>query len=137
MSRSHLPFLALLCSALVAATGCNQNAGPPRYKLSGEVKFAGQPIPSGTIIFTPDSSQGNSGPQGIAIIKDGKYDTTLPEGKGIGGGPTIIHITGQSPDQHQVICEFEEKTDLPKQDSQHNIDVPATAANRQTPSPEI
>lgn len=136
MSRLPIAFLAL--SSLVALTaGCSQNAGPVRYQLSGEVTFAGQPIPNGMITFTPDSTQGNSGPQGVALIKDGKYDTAAPEGKGIGGGPTIIHILGQAPDGRQVLCEFEQKVELPKQDSQHKIEVPATAANRKPESPEV
>lgn len=133
---SRLFILSATLLALTAA-GCNQNSGPPRYKVSGEVTFAGQPIPNGMIIFTPDSSQGNSGPQGVAQIKDGKYDTAAPEGKGIGGGPTIIHILGQAPDGHQILCEFEAKVDLPKQNSEHKIDVPATAANRKPTGPEV
>jgi hypothetical protein len=136
MSRLSIASIVLASVTLLTA-GCNQDTGPQRYQLSGEVKFAGQPVPHGMITFTPDSSQGNSGPQGVAIIKDGKYDTAAPDGKGIGGGPTIIHITGQGPDQRQVICEFVEKVDLPRQDSQHHIDIPASAASRQASSPEI
>lgn len=89
------------------------------------------------ITFTPDSAAGNSGPQGVAPIKDGKYDTAAPEGKGVGGGPMIIHITGQTADGRQVICEFDEKVDLPKQDSEHPIEIPPTAAYTQPPSPEV
>lgn len=137
MIMFRFSFIVLCASVLIAATGCNQNSGTTRYQLSGEVTFAGQPIPSGTIIFTPDSSQGNSGPQGVAIIKDGKYDTAAPTGKGIGGGPTIIQVTGQAADNQQLICEFEEKVDLPKQNAERKIEVPATAANRKPPSPEV
>ncbi|WP_254510361.1 hypothetical protein [Anatilimnocola floriformis] len=137
MSRLHVAVVALFASLALFVTGCNQNNGPPRYKLSGEVTFAGQPIPNGQIIFTPDSSKGNSGPQGIATIKDGRYDTSAPEGRGVGGGATIIRVTGQGPDGHQLLCEFEEKVDLPKQDSERKIEVPATATNRKPASPEV
>src|SRR5690242_10819227 len=80
-----------LCVRLIAASilwaGCSSDRGPKRYRVSGEVKFAGQPIPYGEILFTPDSTKGNSGPQGIAIIQQGKYDTAGTRAPGVAGGP--------------------------------------------------
>ena len=46
----------------------------------------------GQIVFEPDRSAGNSGPQGFAEIRDGKYDTTT--GKGTVGGVHIVRISG-------------------------------------------
>ena len=79
------------------------------------------------IVFTPDTSAGNSGPQGVATIKDGKYDTAAPEGRGLAGGPTLIRVTGQGADQ-SLMCEYEFRAELPKDDSTLKIEVPPTAA---------
>ena len=78
--------LALLACA---ALGCGSD-GPKRFRLSGEVEFDRQPIAKGDVQFTPDGAQNNSGPQGIAMIRDGKYDTGASDSKGIAGGPTVI-----------------------------------------------
>lgn len=129
-------YAATILALVFACPGCNSQKGPPRFKLSGEVTFAGQPIPNGQIVFTPDTAKGNSGPQGVATIKDGKYDTSALDGRGVGGGPTLIRVTGQG-EPNMLICEFEESVDLPKQDSERKIEVPATAGNRKPASPEI
>jgi len=85
----------LLCWGLVAvclaAAGCSKS-GPPRYQLSGTVKFDGKPIPVGFIYFNPDTTKGNSGPGSGAEIKNGAYST--PAGGGVIGGPMIVKIDG-------------------------------------------
>ncbi|QDU31205.1 hypothetical protein ETAA8_63580 [Anatilimnocola aggregata] len=126
--------LVLLGADLV---GCEMKSGPPTYKLSGAITFDGQPIPKGMIVFTPDSSKGNSGPQGVAMITDGKYDTSTANGSGVGSGPTIVRVMGEGGAESKLICEYEYSVDLPPQDSELPISVPATAANRKPPSPEI
>src|SRR6266540_5886869 len=73
--------------------GCG-DSGPKRLRLTGTATFDGKPIPYGDVVFTPDGSQKNSGPQGIAQIRDGKYDTAGSDGKGFAGGPTVVHVTG-------------------------------------------
>jgi hypothetical protein len=132
----HWSVSGLVLLALALASGCNSSSGPSRYQLNGEISFNGQPIPAGVIVFTPDTAQGNSGPQGIANIKDGKYDTAAPEGRGVGGGPTIVRVTGQGPDQ-SLWCEYEYKVDLPKDKSALKIEVPLSAANRRPAAPAI
>src|SRR5947209_6558784 len=82
-------------AAVGAALGCSE-PGPTRYQVSGSVALEGQPIPYGEVIFTPDGSLKNTGPQGIAPIQDGKYDTRSPGGKGIAGGPTVLKVNGMS-----------------------------------------
>ncbi len=113
--------------------------GPTRYQISGEVKFNGQPVVFGDILFTPDGGKGNSGPQGIAYIKNGVYDTKGIDGKGIAGGPTVIHIRGLNSQGGKLICEYETTIDLPKENGKHNIDIPkeAAAKNNKQPVPEI
>ena len=128
--------IALLILALFVA-GCGDAGGPKRFRVSGEAKFDGQPIPHGDVVFTPDGSKKNSGPQGIAQIRNGKYDTSAADGKGIAGGPTVLRITGFSAPGGKLLCETELQVDLPQADSVHNIDVPKKDAAKEQKGPEI
>ena len=83
---------ALVLIAVAAITGCGDD-GPQRVQVSGEVSYNGQPVPVGTIVFTPDASKGNSGPQGAAAIRNGKYDTAADDGRNPVAGPTIVEIS--------------------------------------------
>jgi hypothetical protein len=112
---------------VAAGAGCGPS-GPTRYHLSGTVSLDGAPIPAGTVVFTPDAAQKNEGPQGIAEIHDGKYDTRLGTGKGISGGPTIIHVTGFNGAGDQLLCDHSLNADLPRSDATHDIKVPKTGA---------
>ena len=120
--------LAVPFVAAVLFAGCSDPAGPKAFRVSGEAKFDGEPIPFGDVLFTPDGSAGNSGPQGIATIENGKYDTGSKDGKGIAGGPTVVRVTGLDKQGGKVLCEYEYKVDLPKADSTHNVNVPGKAA---------
>ena len=129
-------FVALLFS-FYALGGCGDN-GPKAYRISGEALFDGQPIPHGDVLFTPDGSQQNSGAQGFANIKDGKFDTAVVGGKPLAGGPTVIRVTGLSGPGGKLLCEYEYKLDLPRADSTITIEVPAKAAPKKVgPSKEI
>lgn len=48
----------------------------------------------GLVTFSPDSSQGNSGPQGIARVRDGKFDTRSEGGKAPVAGPQVVLVRG-------------------------------------------
>lgn len=54
------------------------SSSPPRGIIHGEVTFDGQPVEDGTILFEPESGQGQTagGP-----IKDGKFTAEAPVGK--------------------------------------------------------
>src|SRR5688500_2760123 len=113
----------VLLFALVVGMGCSNN-GPQRFRVSGTALVGGKPIPYGEIVFTPDGSKSNSGPQGIATIRDGKYDTAA-EGKGIAGGPTVVRILGLTAQGGTVLCEKDDIVkDLPREDSVQDFDVP-------------
>jgi hypothetical protein len=120
-----------LCLVVVLAAGallgCGE-AGPKSYRVSGTVKLDGQPIPFGEVIFTPDGKEHNSGPQGIAEIHDGQFDTRLVGGKGMAGGPTIIRVNGMSGPGGKTLCEYEMKLELPRENATHDLDVPKSAA---------
>lgn len=130
--------LALVLGAAVAAVvGCSSDDGPKRFRLSGTAKFDGQPIAYGDVLFTPDGAKKNSGPQGIANIRDGKYDTTAEGGKGVAGGPTVVRVTGFSRPGGKLLCEYEMPVDLPRSDGTHDIDIPKKGAPQGKTGPEI
>lgn len=85
--------MALAAAACCLVAGCGDR-GPQRHRVSGSVTFAGAPVRSGRIVFEPDGSRGNSGPQGFAVIRDGRYDTAEKHCKGTVGGPTVVIIDG-------------------------------------------
>ena len=78
---------------LIAGTlgGCGPK-GPQRYERWGTVTFQDRPIPAGLVYFEPDLQAGNDGPQGQAVIKDGKYDTRERENSGAGSGKYVIRV---------------------------------------------
>ena len=85
--RCMSPVLALLSVALLA--GCRDDG---RYQLSGAATFQGKPIPTGEVRLTPDTSQGNRGPAVLAMIKDGRYETSAE--RGVLGGHYVLRVTG-------------------------------------------
>lgn len=125
----------LLCVLLF--TACGGERGPTRYRVSGKITFGGQPVPYGEVLFTPDSSKGNSGPQGIATIQDGKYDTAGSRAPGVAGGPTIVQVTALSDPSGKLLCEYQFGVELPKSDSTQDIEIPAAAGKKKGSGPEI
>ncbi|HBO42431.1 MAG TPA: hypothetical protein DD670_00520 [Planctomycetaceae bacterium] len=91
-SLPNAPIAMLLVGGLLlAAQGCGKSR-VERHTLSGQVTFAGKPVPAGLIIFEPDPTKGNRGPQGYAEILDGRYQTDKL-GKGTMTGALIITIS--------------------------------------------
>jgi hypothetical protein len=126
---------------LLAILGCGPS-GPSRFKLSGKMTFAGKPIPAGWVCFTPDTTKGNSGPQGVAQIREGTYDTDSRNGKGTIGGPMIVRIEGfdgqataDLPDGRPIFAPYEMAVDLPRERSVKDIEIPASWAKQPIPSP--
>lgn len=125
-----------LCGCCAVALGCGGSRdGPPRYTLSGTVTFDGKPVPYGTIIISPDSSQGNSGPGAFAQIRDGKYRTA--RGAGTVGGPHLLDVMGFrsfpgeegfEPETGILFDSYELAVDLPMENFTYDIAVPAEAA---------
>lgn len=129
--------IAFALFLLAASVGC-KDSGPPRYRISGAVTLDGKPIPYGEIIFTPDGSKKNGGPQGIAEIRDGYYDTAFAaQAKGIAGGPTVLLVNGMTGPGGKTLCEYKFQADLPRTDSTLDVDVPKKAATRPKPGKEI
>jgi hypothetical protein len=130
---SHL-VLALACSLVLGCGG-----GPSLYRVSGNATFAGKPIPTGKIYFSPDSSKGNTGATGYADIKDGKYDTSAAGGRGTIGGAMIVRIEGadgirideERPAGNALFPSYETSVELAKSGTTKDFDVPANAATAQ------
>ena len=112
-------------SALAALSGCAESE-QKRYRVSGKVTFDGKPIPHGEVLITPDGSRQNSGAQGIATIRDGRFDTSAGDGKGYGGGPAVVRVTGFDREGGKLLCEEELRVDLPQGDAERDLDVPKT-----------
>jgi hypothetical protein len=82
---------AFLMLPLVSVSCSGKPSG--RVDVWGTVNFKNQPVPAGLIIINPDLSKGNDGPQGMAEIRDGKFDTRRLD-KGAPSGHVIFMIDG-------------------------------------------
>jgi hypothetical protein len=120
---------ALVVLGLAILFGCSP--GERVYNLSGNVTYAGKPVPVGHIIFEPDSNAGNSGGSGFAKIKDGHYDTSILDGRGVLGGPHVVRIQGldgivrgELLNGIPLFQEYVTTADLPKGNGAKDFDVP-------------
>jgi hypothetical protein len=136
MFHSPIQATALALSGLFFIAGCGP-VGPVRYELAGRISFQGKPVPAGTIIFEPDYSKGNDGPQGLAVITNGTYNTARG-GKGTVGGPHMVTVLGcdgvnvseTSPQGKLLFDPYITSIEIPKQTAKHDIEVPAKGASR-------
>ncbi len=123
-----------LTVAVLLGTGCSGDKGPRRYHVQGRVEFRGAPVPTGRIVFDPDPVKGNRGPQGVAIIQDGAFDTRAATGKGTVGGPHIVRIDGfdgqggndDSPFGNALFRDYQQSVDLPQEDTEMDFTVQPT-----------
>ena len=90
----------------------------------------GKPVPVGQIYFDPDPMKGGSGPQGVAEVKDGQFDTAKA-GKGVRGGGYVVRVSGfdgkaanEAPQGKPLFNQYEFKKDFPKERSELKIEVP-------------
>lgn len=84
--------LVVIVVLLVLPLGCGGNE-VKRHNLSGKVTYRGEPVHNGMILFEPDGTKGNRGPQGYSSIVDGLYSTG-DTGKGAMVGPIKVTIFG-------------------------------------------
>jgi hypothetical protein len=128
----RLQVLLFLPALVLVLSSCsNKSAG--RVDVWGTVKFKNQPVPAGLIVINPDLSKGNDGPQGMAEIREGRFDTRQLD-KGAPSGPVIFMIDGfdgatqgDSPSGKPLFIGYKVMLDLPKKASEQNIDVPESA----------
>jgi hypothetical protein len=127
MIRSAASALCFALAALAVA-GCAE--GEKTYDVTGTVTHNGKPVAKGLIFFDPDATKKATGPQGFANIVDGKY-STADKGKGVRGGAYTIRINGfdgkeapEAPFGQPLFPEFTDSRELPKENTELNIDVP-------------
>ncbi len=131
MPRAIAILVAIVAAGQLATTGCSRRPrGPARHALSGQVSFAGRPVPAGRISFEPDTAAGNAGPGGYGEIKGGRYATY--RGMGTVGGPHVVIITGfdgipagELVDGRPLFPEFRTTADLPARQATVDFEVPA------------
>jgi len=69
----HILKLVFIFWSAFFFSGCEQ-ANQPLTPVSGKISFQNQPLPSGAIVFVPDSDRGNNGPLAQGTIQgDGQY----------------------------------------------------------------
>lgn len=119
--------LTVLFSSCLLLGGCY--SGDSFVHLTGTVTYNGKPVPAGTLTFSPDTSQGNSGHGSMAVIRDGKYSTR--ESLGLVGGPHVVRIegfdgipNGDNLDGRALFRPYEKPFDLPKESGQFDFAVP-------------
>lgn len=97
-------------------------------------------MPAGLIVMNPNLSKGNDGPQGMAEIREGRFDTRSLD-KGAPSGPVIFMIDGfdgvpqgDATSGKPLFIGYRVELDLPQQPSEQTIAVPdgagATAKGR-------
>lgn len=129
--KSARPATAFLLIIAAFLTGCgDRNQGPQRFDISGIVTYKGQPVPRGTVTFSPNMDKGNEGPVAMARIIDGKYDTRSEGAKSPIAGELLVHVEGYGPPVpneevprplfETYVMEFS----MPRENQQLNIDVP-------------
>ncbi len=113
----------------LGVAGCSPRDTRVRHRVTGTITYGGKPVASGEILLIPDGEKKNTGPEGIAVIKDGKFDTQGSRAPGIDGGPMVVEVTGY-PDQSQSrVFTYSCKRDLERAPViMLDIDVPAKAA---------
>lgn len=78
-------------AASILVLGCGGGLNVER--LTGEARFAGQPIVYGQIEFIPLAQRSEDNPTGVAEIIDGRFDTADAGGKGVLWGKHKIRVT--------------------------------------------
>ncbi|MSR50658.1 MAG: hypothetical protein CK551_05035 [Planctomycetaceae bacterium] len=81
--------LLLIASLFLAILGCSSEV--PTFPVEGTVTFKGKALPKGEIYFDPDISI--KGPQGRALISEGKF-STKDLNSGIVTGKYTVRIHG-------------------------------------------
>jgi hypothetical protein len=122
----------LVLCACTGLPGCAAN--DKTFAVAGQVTFDGKPVPAGTIYFDPDPKTNPDSPQGFADIKDGHYDTAR-SGRGTPGGEFTVRIEGfdgrstaEYPIGRPLFDSYQEKVELPAEDTRKDFRVPASAA---------
>jgi hypothetical protein len=131
-STMRTRYALLLPALLLIASSCSSKSSD-RVDVWGTVTFKSKPVPAGLIVMNPDFSKGNDGPQGMAEIREGRFDTR-PLDKGAPSGPVVFMIDGfdgvaqgESSSGRPLFVSYKMQLDLSKQASEQHIVVPESA----------
>jgi hypothetical protein len=123
--------ILLVTFSAATLVGCKKSS-VDRLVVTGTVTWKGKPIPEGCIFFDPDVKKGNRGPQGSALIKDGKFDTRFERSRGCVKGPHIAAVhafDGVSNDKSKSVgkrmfAAYSLALEIPAEGGELNIIVP-------------
>lgn len=124
-----------MVAALVVGilAGCSRGEPVVRYHFNGKITHAGRPVSAGEMLFTPDDTVGNRGPQGLAEIREGVFDTRGSRAPGGSGGQMIVQVTARIDPQGTTFVKHRFTIDLPYADHSFDIDIPASAERVEMP----
>lgn len=119
------------CCLFVLTLGCNKPKSD-RLTIEGAVTWKGQPVPAGRVYFSPDESKGGSGPQGHALITNGRYDTGEEKSKGCHIGPHFAEVHGFDGQGDEgfgtpLFAPYSISIDVPAEGGTLDLEVPANA----------
>ena len=144
LPKEKVRTLAILLVMATVLVGCSRS-GVDRVEVSGTVTYKGEPVVAGQVLFEPDPEKANTGPQGYARIKDGKYRTLNDLGSV--GGHVLVRINvcdgNASPalpfGNSIFMPPYETRIELPNQSSVQDFDIPPQEelAPEQGTSPEL
>jgi hypothetical protein len=121
----RVSIVAASALGLCLSLGCGRPA-IDRYRVTGPVTYGGVPVMTGEVLFTPDGTRGNGGPQAVAVIRDGRFDTAGSRAPGVGGGATVVRVTGALDGAGRRIVRHEFTAELPREDQEFSIEIPST-----------
>lgn len=95
--RTRITLLSWTGILLIVAQGCHRSPGA-LTPVTGRISYQGRPLTTGTIVFVPDISRGETGPAGYAKIRpDGTYVLQTTDGPGVPAGWYRITVTSLGP----------------------------------------
>jgi hypothetical protein len=103
---------AVCAIAVIVLVGCGPRDTRVRNRVTGTVTFSGEPVSAGEILFMPDGEKQNSGPEGLAVIANGRFDTRGTRAPGVDGGPMVVEVNGYLDDQRRKGVTYSFKTEL-------------------------
>jgi hypothetical protein len=120
---------------LVVVGGCGGD-GIKRHQVSGSVKYEGQAVQDGALVFEPDASIGMVAPTCFARIEGGKFQTALSESPTTGKYKVRVMgydkskmrtdaAPGEIIEMPELFPEFDLQVDIPPPDGRLDIEVPA------------
>jgi hypothetical protein len=102
MRTARMLGLGLALLAAFHGLGCHRTPAP-LMPVSGRVSYKGNLLQGGTIVFTPDSQRGESGPLALGKInQDGSYHLYTGESLGAPAGWYRVTVTSNAPSGVQI-----------------------------------